>query len=119
MLGHKRILSREGGIEIVVEELATGMVKLGNEGTCSNRRDYYVRGKEFDAENLRVYSDVQLKYVFPINRKGLFALTSSVLLLCKLPLARMMLFIFIQKVRALCCRFQSCLEKCVATIRGA
>ena len=27
MLGHKRIPSREGGIEIVVEELATRMVK--------------------------------------------------------------------------------------------
>lgn len=29
MLGHKRIPSREGGIEIVVEELATRMVQLG------------------------------------------------------------------------------------------
>ena len=28
MLGHKRIPSREGGIEIVVEELATRMVTL-------------------------------------------------------------------------------------------
>lgn len=28
MLGHKRIPSREGGIEIVVEELATRMVAL-------------------------------------------------------------------------------------------
>ena len=28
MLGHKRIPSREGGIEIVVEELSTRMVKL-------------------------------------------------------------------------------------------
>lgn len=30
MLGHKRIPSREGGIEIVVEELATRMVTLGH-----------------------------------------------------------------------------------------
>ena len=29
MFGHKRIPSREGGIEIVVEELATHMVKRG------------------------------------------------------------------------------------------
>lgn len=28
MLGHKRIPSREGGIEIVVEELATRMVRV-------------------------------------------------------------------------------------------
>ena len=30
MLGHKRIPSREGGIEIVVEELSTRMVKQGH-----------------------------------------------------------------------------------------
>lgn len=34
MLGHKRIPSREGGIEIVVEELATRMVALGHEVTA-------------------------------------------------------------------------------------
>ena len=33
MLGHKRSPSREGGIEIVVEELATRMVKLGHSVT--------------------------------------------------------------------------------------
>lgn len=33
MLGHKRIPSREGGIEIVVEELSTRMVKKGQGGT--------------------------------------------------------------------------------------
>jgi len=33
MLGHKRIPSREGGIEVVVEELATRMVSLGLEVT--------------------------------------------------------------------------------------
>lgn len=31
MFGHKRIPSREGGVEIVVEELASRMVKTGNE----------------------------------------------------------------------------------------
>ena len=30
MFGHKRIPSREGGIEIVVEELCTRMVNKGN-----------------------------------------------------------------------------------------
>ena len=37
MLGHKRIPSREGGVEIVVEELSTRMVKKGHEVTCYNR----------------------------------------------------------------------------------
>ena len=34
MFGHKRIPSREGGIEIVVEELCTRMVNKGNRGSC-------------------------------------------------------------------------------------
>lgn len=34
MLGHKRIPSREGGIEIVVEELSTRMAALGHSITC-------------------------------------------------------------------------------------
>ena len=34
MLGHKRIPSREGGIEVVVEELSTRMVEKGNCVTC-------------------------------------------------------------------------------------
>ena len=38
MLGHKRIPSREGGIEIVAEELSARLVQLGHEVTCYNRR---------------------------------------------------------------------------------
>ena len=37
MLGHKRIPSREGGIEIVVGELATRMAAAGHNVTCLNR----------------------------------------------------------------------------------
>ena len=33
MIGHKRIPGREGGIEVVVEELSTRMANLGNEVT--------------------------------------------------------------------------------------
>ena len=48
MLGHKRIPSREGGVEIVVEELSTRMVKAGHCVTCYNRSGHHVSGKEFD-----------------------------------------------------------------------
>ena len=41
MIGHKRIPSREGGVEIVVEELATRMVKRGHEVTASNTTIVY------------------------------------------------------------------------------
>lgn len=78
MLGHKRIPSREGGIEIVVEELSTRMVKLGHSVTCFNRSGHHVSGKEFDGSSLKEYKGVKLKSVFTINRKGIAAMTSSV-----------------------------------------
>ena len=77
MLGHKRIPSREGGIEIVVEELSTRMVKLGHSVTCFNRLGHHVSGKEFDGGSLKEYKGVRLKSVITVNRKGLAAMTSS------------------------------------------
>ena len=52
MFGHKRIPSREGGIEVVVEELSTRMVERGHSVTCLNRSGHHVSGQEFDAESL-------------------------------------------------------------------
>ena len=37
MIGHKRIPGREGGIEVVVEELTTRMAEKGNKVTAYNR----------------------------------------------------------------------------------
>lgn len=78
MLGHKRIPSREGGIEVVVEELATRMVERGHSVTCFNRSGHNVAGEEFDREFGSEYKGVRLKKVFTINRRGLAAVTSSV-----------------------------------------
>lgn len=77
MLGHKRIPSREGGIEIVVEELSTRMVKLGHNVSCYNRRGHHVSGKEYDSKKLTEYKGVKLLPVITIERKGLAAMTSS------------------------------------------
>lgn len=77
MLGHKRIPSREGGIEIVVEELSTRMVQCGHNVTCFNRGGHHVSGKEFDRNKLSKYKGVRLKTVFTINSRGLSAMTSS------------------------------------------
>ena len=95
MLGHKRIPSREGGVEIVVEELAVRMVKLGHHVTCYNRRGHHVSGSEFDVSQLQKYKGVRLKTVWTLDKKGLAAMTSS---------------IFMRKARARCYGFQSCLE---------
>lgn len=77
MLGHKRIPSREGGVEIVVEELSKRMVTLGHKVTCYNRGGHHVSGKEFDTKKLSEYQGVKLKRVPTIERKGLAAVTSS------------------------------------------
>lgn len=47
MIGHKRIPSREGGVEIVVNELAIRMVQSGNVVEVYNRRGSHVSGKKF------------------------------------------------------------------------
>lgn len=77
ILGHKRIPSREGGVEVVVEELSTRLVKLGCEVTCYNRSGHHTSGKEFDTDAGGNYRDVRLKSVPTVNIKGLAAVSSS------------------------------------------
>ena len=76
MLGHKRIPSREGGIEIVVEELSTRMVKKGHEVTVYNRRGHHVSGADY--QSVDEYKGVKVKSVWTLDKKGLAALTSSI-----------------------------------------
>lgn len=77
MFGHKRIPSREGGIEVVVEELARGMSARGHSVTCYNRRGHHVAGAQFDGEKLSDYWGVTIKEVFTIPVKGLSAFFAS------------------------------------------
>lgn len=77
MLGHKRVPSREGGIEIVVEELSTRMVALGHEVTCYNRGGHHVSGQEFDDKKRMQYRGIKLKTVPTINLKGIAAMSYS------------------------------------------
>lgn len=80
-IGHKRIPSREGGIEIVVDELATRMAARGNSVVAYNRKGHNVAGAEFDNEandnKPYTYKGVQVIPVHTFNMKGLAALTSS------------------------------------------
>ena len=70
MFGHKRIPSREGGIEIVVEELCTRMVEQGNEVTCFNRAGHHVSGAKYDKAQQGEYKGIRLKTVPTIDKKG-------------------------------------------------
>lgn len=77
VLGHKTIPSRQGGIEIVVEELAVRMAKMGHKITIYNRNGHHVSGKEFDGEKLKRYKGIRMKYVPTVDKKGLAAMSSS------------------------------------------
>jgi glycosyltransferase involved in cell wall biosynthesis len=82
MIGQKRIPSREGGIEVAVQELSTRLVSMGNKVVCYNRRgksvpyDYCHEGEMTYSSNS--YKGVILKPVFTVNHKGFAALTSSI-----------------------------------------
>ena len=78
MLGHKRIPSREGGIEVVVEELATRMVAEGHAVTCLNRAGKHVSGEEDLSAKLREYRGIRLRRVAAVNKKGFAAMTASI-----------------------------------------
>lgn len=60
MIGHKRIPSREGGVEIVVDELSTRLVERGFFVDAYNRSGYHVSGKEFDESRGKVYNGIRL-----------------------------------------------------------
>lgn len=77
MIGHKRIPSREGGVEIVVGELSTRMVKRKHQVTCYNRGGKHVMDKTINNEQLAEYKGVKIRTVWTIDRKGLAAITSS------------------------------------------
>ena len=77
MLGHKRIPSREGGVEIVVSELATRMSQKGYDVTCYNRKGHHIGGADFDVKASKEYKGVKLKRVWTLDKKGLAAMTAS------------------------------------------
>lgn len=76
MFGQKR-LSREGGVEIVVKELCTRMVRNGYSVTCYNRTGHHVSGVEYDDFNEIEQEGLRQKKVPTIEKKGLAAVSAS------------------------------------------
>ena len=109
MFGLKRV-GREGGVEVVVEELSTRMVKLGHQVTCYTRGGHHVSGKEYDGERLHEYKGVKLKTVPTINGKGLAAVSSSFFAALASAFGRYDVVHIHAKARRLCAGFQSYLE---------
>ena len=78
-IGHKRIPSREGGVEVVVEELSTRLVQKGYQVDVYNRKGRNVQDKNADIQNnkLKEYKGVKIKTILTINKKGIDALIYS------------------------------------------
>lgn len=68
-IGHKRIPSREGGVEIVVEQLSVRYVKKGCVVDAYNRSGYHVSGKEYDTKRCRRYKGIRILTI-PTFRSG-------------------------------------------------
>lgn len=51
LIGQKRVPSREGGVEVVVWELATRLRNAGIEVECYNRSDSSVKKEDYDKKN--------------------------------------------------------------------
>lgn len=79
MIGHKRIPSREGGVEVVVEELSTRLVQQGHQVDVYNRKGKNVQDKNAYKQNkkLKNYKGVNIITIPTINKKGLDALIYS------------------------------------------
>lgn len=73
MIGHKRIPSREGGVEVVVDELSVRMAKLGHRVDAYNRFGHHVSGKKYDQEygwkGRKFYRGVRI-YIVPTFRRS-------------------------------------------------
>ena len=71
--------SREGGVEIVVEELSTRLVQLGNKVDVYNRRGKNIQDKKADKENKKIkeYKGVKIITIPTINKKGIDAFLYS------------------------------------------
>ncbi|MCL2130464.1 MAG: glycosyltransferase [Treponema sp.] len=77
MIGHKRIPSREGGAEIVVEEISTRLASRGHTVHAYNRKGNYVYGSANKYRNIKEYKGVKIKQIPTIPKKGLDALVYS------------------------------------------
>lgn len=78
MIGHKRIPSREGGIEIVVAELSKRMAAQGHDVTAYNRKSEHIAGKDFEqSEKIKQWQGVKIKWVKTPDSSKLNAIVYS------------------------------------------
>ena len=77
-IGHKRIQEREGGVEIVVSELVTRLVKKGYKVDVYNRKGRNVQDNNSKMNNIKEYNGARVYNIPTINKKGLEAFIYSI-----------------------------------------
>ena len=78
MIGHKFIPSRDGGVEVVVSNLAPHLVEIGYDVTCYNRTNKQFKKLRKNGALMREYRGVRLIWAPTVDRRGLAAMTSSI-----------------------------------------
>lgn len=79
MIGHKRIPTREGGVEIVVSELSARLVAKGHRVDAYNRRGSHVSGKEFVNRIGKEYEGIRIITIPTFENKSLNAIVYAFL----------------------------------------
>lgn len=83
MIGHKRIPSREGGVEIIVEQLSVRLAALGHKVDAYNRYGHHVSGKKYDEEygrgDRKYYKKVRIRIIPTFRSSKLNAIVYSFL----------------------------------------
>lgn len=77
MIGHKRIPSREGGVEIVVDELSHRMVERGYFVDAYNRRGSHVSGRQYVEHVGKDYKGIRIITIPTFETKSLNAIVYS------------------------------------------
>ena len=79
MIGHKFIPSRNGGVEVVVTNLAPQLVKIGYDVTCYNRTNEDFKKARKEGPLPKEYQGVHLIWTPTVNRRGLAAMSASMI----------------------------------------
>ncbi len=83
MIGHKRIPSREGGVEIVVDELSVRLAAKGHKVDAYNRYGHHTSGKKYDEEygrgDRKYYKGIRIRIIPTFRSSKLNAIVYSFL----------------------------------------
>ena len=119
MIGHKSIPSRDGGVEVVVSSLAPRLAEAGYDVTCYNRTSRQSRKLRKEGKLAREYRGVRLVWTPTLDRRGLAAMTSSIIATVMASFSRCDLIHFHTEGPCVLCGLPRLLgKKIVVTVHG-